>query len=104
MNEVWAGTPLNVAAKLSSVAGRNQVVMSGRAFDEYGRGPRLRRRALLRSCGCDGPVRGRGLDLPLGGNDGPVDQGAGSGPIGFGLRQYPPVDEELVPNPRAGVL
>ena len=66
MNEVWAGTPLNVAAKLSSVAGQNQVVMSERAFDEYLRGPRLRRRALLRSCGCDGPVRGRGLDMPLG--------------------------------------
>ena len=66
MNEVWAGTPVNVAAKLSSVAGRNQVVMSERAFDEFARGPRLRRRALLRSCGCDGSVRGRGLDLPLG--------------------------------------
>ena len=66
MNEVWAGTPLNVAAKLSSVAGRNQVVMSERTFNEYARGSKLRRRALLRSCGCDGPVRGRGLDLPLG--------------------------------------
>ena len=66
MNEVWAGTTLNVAAKLSSVAGRNQVVMSERAFNEYARGSKLRRRALLQSCGCDGPVRGRGLDLPLG--------------------------------------
>ena len=66
MNEVWAGTPVNVAAKLSSVAGRNRVVMSERAFDAYARGPRLRRRALLRSCGCDGSVQGRGLDLPLG--------------------------------------
>ena len=28
-NEVWAGMPVNVAAKLSSVAGPNQVVVSG---------------------------------------------------------------------------
>ena len=34
-NEVLAGKPLNMAAKLSSVAGNNQVVVSGRVYEAY---------------------------------------------------------------------
>ena len=61
-NEVWAGTPVNMAAKLSSVAGPNQVVMSERLLLECDKGSKLRRRALMWSCGCKGSARGRGLD------------------------------------------
>ena len=32
MNEVWAGTPVNTAAKLSGVAGLNEVAVSDRVF------------------------------------------------------------------------
>ncbi len=63
MNEVWAGTPVNTAAKLSSVAGPNEVVVSERVFSDYENSAKIRRRALLRGCGCRGNVRGRGLDL-----------------------------------------
>ena len=64
MNEVWAGTPVNMAAKLSSAAGPNQVVVSERLFSEYEKGSKLRQRALMWSCGCKGRTRGPGLDLP----------------------------------------
>ena len=63
MNEVWAGTPVNTAAKLSSVAEPNEVVVSERVFADYENSAKIRRRALLRGCGCRGNVRGRGLDL-----------------------------------------
>ena len=63
MNEVWAGTPVNTAAKLSGVAGPNEVVVSERVFSDYENSAKIRRRALLRGCGCRGNVRGRGLDL-----------------------------------------
>lgn len=61
-NEVWAGKPVNTAAKLSSVAEPDQVVVSGRVFSEYERASKLRRRVLIRSCGCDGEIEGAGLD------------------------------------------
>ena len=61
-NEVWAGTPVNTAAKLSSAASPGQVVVSDRVFDGYGRASELRQRALLRSCGCRGNSPGGGLD------------------------------------------
>ena len=64
MNEVWAGTPVNAAAKLSGVAGRNEVVVSDRVFADYENSAKIRRRALLWDCGCRGNARGRGLDLP----------------------------------------
>lgn len=67
MNEVWAGKPVSVAAKLSSVAGRNQVVVSERTFRHYQNFSQLRRKALLHSCGCSGQNQGIGLDAPLGG-------------------------------------
>ena len=35
MNEVWAGTPVNMAVKLSSVAGPNEVAVSERVFSDY---------------------------------------------------------------------
>ena len=64
MNEVWAGTPVNMAAKLSGVAGPNEVAVSERVFSDYQYSAKLRRRVLLWSCGCDRHNRGRGLDLP----------------------------------------
>ena len=64
MNEVWAGTPVNMAAKLSGVAGPNEVAVSERVFADYQQSAKIRRRVLLWSCGCDGHNRGRGLDLP----------------------------------------
>ena len=65
-NEVWAGKPVNMAAKLSSLAESNQVVVSDRVFNLYTRSSRLRRRALIWSCGCDGRRRGAGLDVGIG--------------------------------------
>ena len=65
-NEVWAGKPVNMASKLSSVADSNQIVVSDRVFREYERASKLRRRALIWSCGCDGPTIGKALDIPLG--------------------------------------
>ena len=65
-NEVWAGKPVNVAAKLSSLADANEVVVSDRVFDLYESASELRRRALLWSCGCNGGVQGAGLDVPIG--------------------------------------
>lgn len=56
-NEVWAGKPVNMAAKLSSVANSNQVVVSDRIFNIYQSASRLRQQVLLRSCGCGGSER-----------------------------------------------
>lgn len=64
LNEVWAGKPVNTAAKLSSLANSNQILVSNRVFNQYSQFPRERRQAILRSCGCQGRVRGSGLDLP----------------------------------------
>ena len=64
MNEVWAGTPVNMAAKLSSVAGPNEVAVSERVFSDYQQSAKIRQRVLLWSCGCKGNTQGRGLDLP----------------------------------------
>ena len=47
MNEVRAGTPVNMAAKLSSVAGPNEVAVSERVFSDYQQSAKIRRRALL---------------------------------------------------------
>ena len=65
-NEVWAGRAVNVAAKLSSLAGTNQVVVSDRVFSDYSKASKVRQRVLLWSCGCDGGVAGGGLALPEG--------------------------------------
>ena len=65
-NEVWAGKPVNVAAKLSSQADPSQIVVPDRVFDLYEAASKLRRRALIWSCGCDGNGQGRGLDVPIG--------------------------------------
>ena len=45
--KVWAGRPVNVAAKLSSSARSNQVVVSDRAYAQYDRASRLRQRVLI---------------------------------------------------------
>lgn len=65
-NEVWAGKPLNMAAKLSSLSSGNQVIVSDRMFARYENFSELRQRALLYSCGCDGSVVGGGLGAAIG--------------------------------------
>ena len=65
-NEVWAGKPVNIAAKLSSLADPNCVAVSKRVFAEYENASRLRRRALLWTCGCGGESEGLGLDTAIG--------------------------------------
>ena len=65
-NEVWAGKPVNMAAKLSSVACSNQVVVSDRVFSQFQKASYIRRRALLWTCGCSDGVQGDGLDIPIG--------------------------------------
>lgn len=51
-NEVWTDTPVNIAAKLSSLADANQIVASDRVFDQYERFSKSRRQVLLMSCDC----------------------------------------------------
>ena len=65
-NEVWAGKPVNVAAKLSSQAGSNQIMVSERVFSQYRSASKLRQRALLWSCGCSDGIAGTGFDVPAG--------------------------------------
>ena len=66
LNEVWAGNPVNMAAKLSSLADPNQLAVSDRVFSLYENGSQLRQRALLWSCGCSNGVQSPGLDVPIG--------------------------------------
>ena len=68
-NEVWAGTPVNVAAKLSSIAEPDQAVVSERVFNDFSRASNLRQRAIIWSCGCKGATRGWGLDVGAGTTD-----------------------------------
>ena len=65
-NEVWVGKPVNMAAKLSSEAEPNQVVVSERVYNSYERASLIRRRALLWSCGCEKGRLGPGLELRKG--------------------------------------
>ena len=65
-NEVWAGKPVNMSAKLSSVACSNQVVVSERVFARYQEASYIRQRALLWTCGCSEDAQGDGLDAPIG--------------------------------------
>ena len=65
-NEVWAGKTVNMAAKLSSVAGPNQVAVSDRMFAGYEGAARIRQQALIWSCGCSRTNRGRGLSAAPG--------------------------------------
>ena len=64
-NEVWAGKPVNMAAKLSSLAESNQVVVSDRVFQQYEGASELRRQALIWSCGCSQWTQGTGLDTNI---------------------------------------
>ena len=70
-NEVWAGKPVNIAAKLSSLGASNQVVVSDRTFSRYLQASGYRKWALTGSCGCQ-PGIGfygnwrSGLDSPYG--------------------------------------
>lgn len=65
-NEVWAGKPVNMAAKLSSVAGNNQVVVSDRLFEAFRNASPVRQRALLWSCGCSDGKPKVGMALAAG--------------------------------------
>lgn len=66
-NEVWAGTPVNIAAKLSSIAKPNELAVSDRVFDAFNNANKLRQRAIIWSCGCDnGDALGIGLDAEAG--------------------------------------
>ena len=65
-NEVWAGTPVNMAAKLSSLAEANQLAVSERVFTAINEANPLRQRAIIQSCGCNDTIRGRGLDANTG--------------------------------------
>lgn len=65
-NEVWAGKPVNMASKLSDLAGANEVVVSDRLYKRYEAAAELRKRALIWSCGCDGDSTGAGLDAAIG--------------------------------------
>ena len=65
-NEVWAGKPVNMAAKLSALADYNQIAVSERVFAQYEKASQVRQRALIWSCGCDGRTEGEGWDAPLG--------------------------------------
>ena len=65
-NEVWAGKPVNVAAKLSAIATANEMVVSDRVYSSYQGASNLRQRVLLWTCGCERSVVGRGLDVPQG--------------------------------------
>lgn len=65
-NEVWAGMPVNAAAKLSSVAGPDEIVVSDRMFAGYERCARVRQRALIWSCGCREGKQGPGLSSSSG--------------------------------------
>jgi class 3 adenylate cyclase len=47
-NEVWAGKPVNMSAKLASKSEARQLLVSDRYFD------RLAHERVLRSCGCPG--------------------------------------------------
>ena len=64
-NEVWADEPVNVAAKLSSLADANQIVISDRLYDRFRHFAPLRKKALLMSCGCSGERKGRGFNIPV---------------------------------------
>ncbi len=48
-NEVWAGKPVNMASKLASLGGENELIASERVFDVFlAEGSEL----VLKSCGC----------------------------------------------------
>ncbi len=60
-NEVWTDEPVNVAAKLSSLADANQIVVSDRVFARYKQFSKVRQQALLMPCSCT--ARRQGADL-----------------------------------------
>ena len=65
-NEVWAGMPVNAAAKLSSVAEPNEIVVSDRVFAGYELSAKVRQHALLWPCCCRRGRRGAGLSPETG--------------------------------------
>ncbi len=87
-NEVWAGKAVNMAAKLSSLAGHNQVAVSDRVFSQYKQGSKLRQQALVRSCGCGGSIQGRGLDAAMGETTCRWDKKTASKNLGLDFQHY----------------
>lgn len=65
-SEVWSGKPVNVAAKLSSVAKGDQVVASSRVMKRIEAANKTRRRAMLWTCGCANGTLGAGLNIVVG--------------------------------------
>jgi len=51
-NVVWAGKPVNMAAKLAALAGSQQIAISARVFEKINL-PKFKKYAYL-SCGCSG--------------------------------------------------
>ena len=64
-NEVWAGKPVNTAAKLSSLAGPNQILVSQRMFNIYNSSSGTRRQILFESCGCNRSNRRRWVPITV---------------------------------------
>ena len=57
-NEVWAGKPVNMAAKLASISEDNQLLVSDRFFKH------IQHELILKSCGClEGRYTGQKVDL-----------------------------------------
>lgn len=61
-NVVWAGKPVNMAAKLSTLAGSQEIAISSRVFEKI-KAPKFHKYAYL-SCGCSGDSTG-GIPTPL---------------------------------------
>ena len=103
-NEVWAGSPVNAAAKLSSVAGDNQVVVSDRVFARYGNASRNKAEGtsvvLRMQC-----RKTEGRPGSSGGPDHPsLDQGCSAEETGFGLPKRPQSEDDVVREAWTGVL
>jgi len=65
-NEVWAGKPVSMAAGLAALGNDNELIVSDRVYSVFEDASKLRRRAILWSCGCAGGEAGPGLDADEG--------------------------------------
>ena len=62
-NVVWAGKSVNMASKLATLAGAQEVAVSSRVFEKIYL-PKFHKYAYL-SCGCSGSSVGTGTPVPL---------------------------------------
>ncbi|OGM98475.1 MAG: hypothetical protein A2915_00745 [Candidatus Yanofskybacteria bacterium RIFCSPLOWO2_01_FULL_41_34] len=58
-NEVWAGKPVNMAAKLASIGGENDLIVSERVFDVF---LKDNSESVLHTCGCPNDVKRKAWD------------------------------------------